>query len=311
MRTVSFSSAPVQQLLNEDFICATINTEGDPTAGMSLGHAPTDSCGSSSRGIGEQNVQCLFLSSNGRILHVASGYVGPNDLEKEIRFAKKVHQAVIAEPENGKAIVVKLHKERLKTLGFSKEGLQSPRQRLDAKKIVNRFRKRMSIPDVAGFQGGRSRFGMLRQQARENAERISSARRNRMRRVSGRSRIGRRRTSQPSTLVPGIGSTSRFANVTKTMRKPSQEDVEKLLQGDGDDFNPTRTTGIFSFKAKRTVLNDHRFSIERPLYPMDDFLDDPRVLVGNRKSAYASVGPGGASGGRIGGSSRHRLNPKE
>ena len=80
-------------MLNEDFVCATINTEGDPTAGASVGHAPTDSCGSSFRGIGRQNVQCLFLTPKGEIFHVASGFRGADDLESVAGVA--VHEAIV------------------------------------------------------------------------------------------------------------------------------------------------------------------------------------------------------------------------
>src|SRR5262245_55323216 len=90
MRTVSFSSPKVQDALTQDFVCAVINTEGDPTAGTSCAHSPTDKPGPCTRGLGHQNVQCLFLTPKGEILHAACGHLDAEDMEQEIAFAHKL-----------------------------------------------------------------------------------------------------------------------------------------------------------------------------------------------------------------------------
>ena len=271
MRTVSFSSAPVQKMLKSDFVCSTINIDGDPTAGASLAHAPTDSCGSSSRGIGRPNVQTLFLSPAGEILHVASGYVGPKDMAKEIRFAKKLHDATKKSPENAKTIVANLHANRLKELGFNKADIESRGNRSLARDI----RKRVlgGVFPTGQFPRGR----MSPQQMRNWVTQRRNALRNGPTRPRARPANTRRRTP----LVRNRGA--------------------------GDDFHASRNSGIFASFGHRAVLGDHQFSIDKPLYPMSDFLENPRVLIGNEQTAYGSVGPGGASGGTIGGNGNTRF----
>lgn len=249
MRTVSFSSDKVRKLLNDDFQCATVNTDGDPTAGMSSAHAPGDSCGRCSRGIGKQNVQCLFLTPKGNIFHVASGFVGPKDLEKELRFALQLHKDIRKKPESAKGLVAARHRARLKTLGFNTNDVRSPRSRSTARDLMNQMFTRHRGAN------GRVDLAQLRRMAAEMRNRNSRS----------RSRGGR------------------------------------SVFGDGDNFHQSRNSGIFAFKSKRTVLNDHKFCIEQPLMPYSEFERRPQVLVGNEKTAFSSSGPGGASGGRIGG----------
>ncbi len=129
MRTVTFSSAPVQRTLNEQFVCGLINTKGDPSAGMSMAHAPKDSPGPCSRGIGHQNVQCLFLTPKGEIFHAASGYIGPEDMEKELEFVLKTYESVKKSPSPAKAkeLVSDVHLKRAKELGFTDAEIRQPR----------------------------------------------------------------------------------------------------------------------------------------------------------------------------------------
>jgi hypothetical protein len=113
MRTVSFSSAPVHDSLTEDFVCYSLNTEGDPSAGASVGHAPTDSAGHCSQGIGKQNVQCLFLTPEGEILHTASGFQGPEDLKGHLETAAMLFGAIQDDPDRSEWLVRDLHQKRL------------------------------------------------------------------------------------------------------------------------------------------------------------------------------------------------------
>jgi hypothetical protein len=147
MRTVSFSSPPVRQLLSKSFVCGLINTEGDPSAGSSCGHAPTDNPGPCSRGIGHQNVQCLFATPKGEILHAASGYLGPDDLKEELEFALKVYAAVKKVPGRAAQTVANLHTRRLKDLGYTDADLRGPQRSL-AQELLASGSLGRSVEDV-------------------------------------------------------------------------------------------------------------------------------------------------------------------
>ena len=126
MRTVSFSSPAVRTRLQNDFVCQLINTTGDPTSGASVGHAPSDAAGQCTRGIGKQNVQCLFLTPSGEIFHAASGYRGPEDLRSELDFALALYRGVRKQPSSAKQLVRDVHTERLRNQGFSDDLITSP-----------------------------------------------------------------------------------------------------------------------------------------------------------------------------------------
>ena len=106
-------------MLQNDFVCQLINTLGDPTSGASVGHAPGDAAGLCTRGIGKQNVQCLFLTPSGEIFHAASGYRGPEDLRSELEFALALYRGVRKQPANASQLVRDVHIERLRNQGFS------------------------------------------------------------------------------------------------------------------------------------------------------------------------------------------------
>jgi hypothetical protein len=128
MRTVTFSSDTVQRRLKNDFVCSLINTTGDPSAGSSCKHSPNDTPGPCSRGIGHQNVQCLFLTPGGEIFHAASGYLSPDDLEKELAFASETFVTMKKSPAQAKQIDAQVHARRLKELGYSDAEINQPRQ---------------------------------------------------------------------------------------------------------------------------------------------------------------------------------------
>ncbi|MFN3190036.1 MAG: hypothetical protein ACE361_05885 [Aureliella sp.] len=119
MRTVSFSSPIVRKTLQEKFVCQLMNTTGDPSAGASIGHAPKDTPGYCTRGIGKQNVQCLFLTPRGEIFHAASGYRGPEDLQAELTFALDLYQGMHRHPSSARQLVRDAHIKRLRAQGFS------------------------------------------------------------------------------------------------------------------------------------------------------------------------------------------------
>jgi len=126
MRTVSFSEPAVRRLAANQFICTYTNTEGDPTAGQSIQHAPNDRPGSCVRGNGKQNVQTLFLTPEGNIFHVATGYLSGSDLAAEMQFAATLFNELRnKEPAKRQQITVNAHRHRLKASGFSDEQINA------------------------------------------------------------------------------------------------------------------------------------------------------------------------------------------
>lgn len=136
MRTVSFSQPRICQILQHDFVCFHTSTEGDPSAGQSIRHRPNDPAGTCIRGNGPQNVQTLFLTPEGQIFHAVSGYVPPDELEQELKFARDLFDALKLTgpdaPEKRQTTVVDRHRQRLIELGFSAEEAQPPAGRNDA-----------------------------------------------------------------------------------------------------------------------------------------------------------------------------------
>lgn len=125
MRTVSFSGKNVRSSLNNEFVNTFTNTTGDPTAGQSIWHSPDDLPGQCARGVGGQNVQTIFMTPEGRIFHAATGYLSPDDLLGEIKFAKELFGRIESSPGDARSIVSKAHRERLESLGFSKKEIES------------------------------------------------------------------------------------------------------------------------------------------------------------------------------------------
>ncbi len=119
MRTVSFSDRRVQKLLNDEFVCTYSDTTGDPSAGASFAHAPDSAPGPCGRGAGRQNVQTMFLTVDNEIFHVASGFLSPDDLLKEIKFAKELFAEMQRKPEPSEKTVADAHRSRLRKMGFS------------------------------------------------------------------------------------------------------------------------------------------------------------------------------------------------
>lgn len=212
MRTVSFSSDPVRKSLTNDFVCFSLNTDGDPSAGSSMAHAPTDTPGRCTQGIGKQNVQCLFLTPDGEIFHTASGFQSPENLSEHFETARTLFDAIRANPDRARQIVRNFHQERL-----------------DATRVAD---------DSA------------------------------------------RRTAR--------GSFPRF--MTQIVRMGTR----------GNGFDPTSVHDIFDLKTQDAAHNDNRYMVEHALIRLDEFQRNPRELVGYERTAFASVGNGGASGGQIG-----------
>ena len=119
MRTVSFSNAQVQDVLNKEFVCCSTNTLGDRSAGASLAHAPTDPPGPCGRGAGRQNIQVVFLTPEGQVFHVVSGYLDSVALLDEITFAREIWMEVNEAESEAKEVVENKHQQRLDSLGYT------------------------------------------------------------------------------------------------------------------------------------------------------------------------------------------------
>ena len=119
MRTVSFSEPAVRNLLNRNFVNTFTNTKGDPTSGQSIDHAPGSPSGNCIRGNGKQNVQTIFMTPDGEIYHVATGFLSGEDLAQEANFALKLFKTMQKKPESKSDLVVAAHQSRLAENGFS------------------------------------------------------------------------------------------------------------------------------------------------------------------------------------------------
>jgi hypothetical protein len=89
MRTVSFADKDVRQALG-GFALAWKNIKDDPSSGSSFRHDPDEEASPLIRGIGNHNVQLLFLTPKAELVHVLAGYWSPKDLLREIEFARKL-----------------------------------------------------------------------------------------------------------------------------------------------------------------------------------------------------------------------------
>ena len=125
MRTVSFSNPNTQRFLNQHFVNTFSNTTGDATSGKSIWHQPKEPAGQCIRGNGKQNVQTLFLTPEGDIFHVATGFLSPKDLLTESRFAENLFKQLRKSSQDNTETVVDTHQRRLAEDGFSQADIKS------------------------------------------------------------------------------------------------------------------------------------------------------------------------------------------
>ncbi len=125
MRTVSFSQPVVRDLLNEQFVCAYKNIQGDPTAGQSIAHRPNDPPGSCIRGNGKQNVQTIFMTPDAKVFHVATGFLSPEDLADVANFAARLFRQMKQESTSPEKVIVDSHRRRLTKAGFEEHEIDS------------------------------------------------------------------------------------------------------------------------------------------------------------------------------------------
>ena len=213
MRTVSFSTPAVQQKMNQDFVCVAVNTEGDPSAGSSQAHAPSDQAGQCTPGIGNQNVQLVFMTPEARIFHTASGFRDGLELAREMDFANQLFDKIKESPRLAEDTVRNEHHQKMLQAGYTPA---------------------------------------------------------RLKRSGDRHQVSSRST-------------------------PDRTDLEKMRSSLFD---------VLITKTQESRMLDYNFSQKYPMLEWERFEENPRLLVGNAVTAFAS---GHASGGRIGGNaSRNR-----
>ena len=115
---MSFSNKKIQSLLRGKFVCARLNTEGHKCSGGSFAHEPKSPAGFVGRGLGEKNVQLLMLTPKGELLHVVSGYIDTDGLERELKRGLAIWKQVQGKKtaKAKKAVIRAAHEAALKEL---------------------------------------------------------------------------------------------------------------------------------------------------------------------------------------------------
>ncbi len=165
MRTVSFSNAQVQEVLNRDFACSYRNIKGEPTSGESFKHSPNDPPGPCGRGAGRQNVQTVFMTPDNKIFHVMTGFLSTEDLLSELNYAQNLFAKMERRPSSAQEAIVDSHATRLKRLGFSSREIESSGNQLSNMMMggLNPQDLGINMPGVSNlFMGDISRKRILR-----------------------------------------------------------------------------------------------------------------------------------------------------
>lgn len=161
MRTVSFSQPDVCKMLDQNFVCYHTSTVGDPTAGQSIEHRPSDPAGTCIRGNGPQNVQTLFLTPEGEIFHVVSGYASPEEFYQELTFATKLFDELKRDTwkseSRPEALVVDSHRARLASLGFDNDQIERGGMMMPAN--IQEMMQGSGMNSLGGFPPNASRSG--------------------------------------------------------------------------------------------------------------------------------------------------------
>lgn len=161
MRTVSFSEPRVQNLLNQNFVNTFSNTRGDPTAGKSIKHRPSDPPGQCIRGNGKQNVQTIFLTPTGEIFHVATGFLSPDDLLEESSFALQIFDQLKNSDSDKSSFVAEKHRERLAGMGFKNSDINAQSDMARMMNMINgNTRSRSNRSPIGGSSSRNSLQGI-------------------------------------------------------------------------------------------------------------------------------------------------------
>jgi len=142
MRTVSFSDPNLQNLLNSRFVNTYTNTKGDPTSGSSVWHEPGEPAGNCIRGNGQQNVQTIFMTPEGQIFHVATGYLPAEHLFQEANFALHLFDQIkrLEADADIEKLISDAHQHRLSQLGFDDSAIQATSEMDRIRQVANGMR---------------------------------------------------------------------------------------------------------------------------------------------------------------------------
>ena len=108
---MTFADEAVKKALG-GYALAWKNITKEDGAGASFQHETGEEASELMRGIGNHNVQLLFLTPKGELLHVLAGYWDPKDLCREIEFVTK---KLIPAARDGREKVAECHLEHAKS----------------------------------------------------------------------------------------------------------------------------------------------------------------------------------------------------
>lgn len=94
----------------DGYALAWKNIKDEEGAGSSFKHDPDEEAAEQMRGIGNHNVQLLFLTPKGELLHALAGYWSAKDLLHELELVQELAKAA----KEGKEKVAELHKAHAK-----------------------------------------------------------------------------------------------------------------------------------------------------------------------------------------------------
>lgn len=86
MRTDVLTDPKVQELLSRNFVCAWTDLRMEATAGGSWRHEPGTDAPECATADGEHNTQLCVLAADGRLLHIRAGFVGADDLARDLAW---------------------------------------------------------------------------------------------------------------------------------------------------------------------------------------------------------------------------------
>ena len=92
LRGVSLPDAEVMALLRDDFVVGWRNIQADTHVGLSQGYARNQTAVGTTNGAGGRNVQLIVMAADETVLHVLPGFWHPEDLARELRFARALHR---------------------------------------------------------------------------------------------------------------------------------------------------------------------------------------------------------------------------
>jgi len=90
MRGVTLPDPEILDYLKSHFVVGWRNIEREPWCGLSHGYSSKQTALGTTNGAGGRNVQILVLAPDRTVLHALAGFWHPDDLEKELGFARLV-----------------------------------------------------------------------------------------------------------------------------------------------------------------------------------------------------------------------------